>query len=196
MEYKVAIISKKEDPIQEEISSILNKKNAEYFVLTHPSQSGPEYFDNMFGFLIIALPGKDLQIWLNKLDKDFNKFFKIYYYKNLSTIEPTPNLFPYFDFIVVGEQRKTNLSRLIDFLSENYWKKIPSNWVREKYGKFHPLMQNILFLISISKEENITLDYLSQKLRVDKEDILKEIKQSSGMNFKQFKKIIRKHLDN
>jgi len=194
MNCRVGIISLENEILLKEIIAELQRNDLYYHILYYPQEVKQKIDENFKGFFIFCLPPEEVKKWEKEIKSFMNKFFKIFYYHSLITVGFKKELFLQFDFIVVGEKRQKNLSQLLNYLDLNYWRKIPSKIIKGENGEFSPLLQNILFIISTMKDENINIEKIANRLNVKKIDILSEIRKNTGLSFTEFRKHILEYL--
>jgi len=197
MSKEIVILGKESNPLVKEIIEILEIQGIEYYFVCSDLEKLTEFFINESkGFIIIiCLPPSHINILKKKYGSSLEPFFKIYYYYYINTVKFEYKIFLWFDFIIVGKLRKKSLFRTIEYLKNNYWRKIPVHIIKGTDDEYSPLFHNILFIISFLKDEKITVKKIADHLRIKENIIIEEIKKNSGLNFSEFKKKILEYLN-
>ena len=189
---QVVVIGNSGDPISSEVITVLHHRK-DFCIRTIEAQDDLSIIsqNNFKGFIIISLPSGRLKDWAEQfLKNNLRNYFSVYYYDSFFAERLGHSIYLEFDFVIAGEQRKINLSNLLDYLRENYWRKIPYSLLKVENGSMTNVMRRILFSLENQNSEDLTLEKISTKLRVRKSLIRKEIKSITDLNFSDLKKLI------
>ena len=146
--------------------------------------------NNFRGFVVISMPSSKLSEWSKHLKNGLRNYFSVYYYDSFFAGSLSRSMYLEFDFVIAGKQRRTNLLNLLDYLTKNYWRKIPYSLLKLENGSMTNVMRRILFSFETQNGEVLTLDRISTKLGVHKSSIRQEIKNVIDMNFTDLKKLV------
>lgn len=147
--------------------------------------------NNFRGFIIISLPSSKLNRWSEHYFKNgLRNYFSVYYYDSFYAGSLSRSKYLEFDFVIAGKQRKENLSNILDYLTENYWRKIPYSLLQLENGSMTNMMRRILFAFETQNAEELTLDKISANLRVPKSFVRQEIKNVIDLNFSDLKRLV------
>lgn len=187
----IIIVGQCNDPIVAEFVSILRNKNLDRILIIQNYKDLMEFINNdREGFLIFTLPPETVTDWLNPLHYSLDKWFKIYYYNYFVSTELQVLLNFEFDFILVGEKRKNEFERVLNFLNKHYTKKIPISIFPRRRGVLSSLMRKVLRIIELHDPKNIDLENVAHLVKTPPQVVRKEIKSNLNLNFYEFRKII------
>ncbi|MEJ2636731.1 MAG: hypothetical protein P8184_15740 [Calditrichia bacterium] len=188
MKYHIGIISEEEDPVIDEVTVQLeNTSLNHYSVISERTQMQEFLSEYDCSFFIICLSADNFKKWQPVFSDSLEKYFTVIYYPSFIIKNPDEWKHIRTDFLIAGEERYKDLGKLLQFLKENHWRKIPDSLFNFTNGKYSNLMREILFTIEFSNDKNFTLDKLAIKLNSTHNEIRKEIKRIANLNFKEFK---------
>lgn len=189
---QVIVIGNPEASICSEVVSVLHKRNNFCIKkIDSPEDLSTLLQNGLRGFLIFTLPANRLDKWSDYLSKNGPwNYFSVYYNDSLFTQNISDSIYLEFDFVIAGKQRKANLSNLLNYLTENYWRKIPYSLLPTKNGSITNLMRRILFSFEVQNPEELTLHKISAKLKVPQSFIRQEITNVIDLNFSDLKKLV------
>jgi hypothetical protein len=191
---RVIIISKKNEPSLNLLLTILKAHRIECHDLIHSRAILRELETNNFkGFLIFCIPPAEIKEWFDDLNEDFLNYFKIYNYNNLIEQNLDSSVFLMFDYIISGEQDYLFLSKQLDFLKSNYWRKIPYAKLGIRQLPKSKLIGNLFYIIERTDFDSINLDQLSKKLKVSNRVLRKEIKDHLNLQYSELKSTLLDH---
>ena len=191
MKPQITLISAPDEPLLQELLGELQQHN--FHAIHRCEQPGelkkflrPDYR----GFFIFCLSPAALTNWYRQIRQDLVNYFKIYYYHSLRAEEIGKSIFLYFDFLISGETKNHALAMQLNFLEQNYWKKIPFYLLGIKQAQMTILLQNIIKTLEIADVQDITLDHVSEKLGLRREIVHQEIKNQLNMRYMDLKNTI------
>ncbi len=188
MEYHIGIISEEEDPVIDEVTVQLQNTGLSNYELISEETQLQEFISSYeCGFFVICLSADNFKKWQRVFSNSLEKYFTVVYYPSFIIKNPDEWKQIKTDFLIAGEERHKDLGKLLQFLAENHWRKIPDSLFNFTNGKYSNLMREILFTIEFSNDKNFTLDKLAIKLNKDHNEIRKEIKRITNLNFRAFK---------
>ncbi len=139
------------------------------------------------GFFIFCLPPADIKNWLDGMQEKFLNFFKIYSYDYLVEDDIDSSVFLLFDYIIAGEQENGILSRQLEFLKSNYWRKIPISKLGFQKVQGSKLIAKLFQILERTDINLANLDQLSRQLNVSKDIIRVEIKKNLSMHYSELR---------
>jgi hypothetical protein len=194
MKPKITVISRQDEPLLQELLDELHQRGFHGIPVCEQRSELKNYLQSEYkGFFIFCLSPHAVKNWYRPITHDLINYFKIYYYHSLLAQEIKTSIFLYFDFLITGEAKNHTLSTQLNFLEQNYWKKIPLKLLGIRRSRVSRLLQNIIKIMEIADVEDITLDHVSRKLDLQPQIVRQEIKNRLNMNYLDLKNTILKY---
>lgn len=194
MKCKLMVIGDPEDSIISEIIDAVRSLD-EPIVSTflQPGELPLLLRKNFQGFIIISLPAEKLQEWSHSIQTVLKDFFTVYYYHSIYVCNLGQFISLGFDFVLAGDQRKSDLPPLLNYLARNYWKKIPSSLLKLENGAVTSNLRKIISAFETTNIAGITLDKISESSGLPPKVIGEEVRKALQMNVSDFKKLVRNY---
>lgn len=190
MNGQVVIVGKENEILREAIKALQQVEISDYLLVHNKEDLLQVIREEFQGFIVFAINLDELAGWEEVFEKQLKNYYTVYFYNSLVVDDLSRFVGMDFDFIAVGEERLESFKKLINYLAENYWKKIPVEMLNINYCSLSNLLRKILFLFETSRTQQIKITTLAEKIGVSPHEIRQEIKNTLGLRYSDLKKII------